>query len=148
MARRYIVPMSPADIDLREFLPELSQYGIGTLDLVASVFRAVMDDDVRYHLDVANYVKRVIEQQYYELKLHGSDYKAQKAITDEIDRATIVAIELCDRVYDHLHRYIQHIENEERRLLADGQNYYLSIEGYHVDDIIIRADDEPDPRSI
>lgn len=148
MFRRYIIPMTTFDVDLREWLPEITPYGVDTLDLVASVFRAAMADDVRYHIDVASYIKRVIEQQYYELKLHGSDRVAQQAFVDEVDKATIAAIELCDRVFEHMRYYITRIEAEEQALKPNGGSYYLSVEGYHGSDIVIRGDDEQDPRCV
>ena len=141
--------MSQADLDLREWLPALSPYGIGTLELVASVFRAATEDDRRYHLDVATYVRNVIHQQYYDLKLHTGGAAAAQAISDEVDRATMAAIELCDQVYEHNHRYLEIIEAREKELMGeDQQYYYISVEGYHGTDIIIRGDDEPDSRSI
>lgn len=136
MAKRYyVIPMSTPDIDLRRWTTTLNEYGLDVLTLFASVWNAVLRDDKRYHLDAASYAKRVIEQQFYEYRLQSEQGAHWEYLTNEIDKASIECIEVCDRIYDHVNAFISAIEDVETANVGWG------IEGYNGNDIVVVCED-------
>lgn len=145
--RLYIVPMAQYDLDLREHLPELKEYGVDKLRLISSVFNSILRDEVNYHQDVAQFVRSVIQKRG---AMHdtGIDRRIPtQLMIAEVDRATIACLEICDQIESHLRKYIDDIDKRESEL-SDGGEYYFYIHGTLGDDLVLGASDQPDQRSI
>lgn len=145
--RLYIVPMAQYDLDLREHLPELKEYGVDKLRLISSVFHSILRDEVNYHLDVANFVRSVIQKRG-TVQDAGKDHRIPtQLMIAEIDRATIACLEICDQIERHIRKYMDDIDKRESERL-DGGEYYFYIHGTLGDDLVLGVSDHSDPRSL
>ncbi len=145
--RLYIVPMSQYDLDLREHFPELKEYGVDKLRLISSVFHSILRDEVNYHLDVAQFVRGVIQKLAAEHDAAVGHRTPTHLMITEIDRATIACLELCDQIESHLRMYMDDIHKRESELSYGGE-YYFYIHGTLGDDLVLGVSDQPDQRSL
>ncbi len=145
--RLYIVPMAQYDLDLREYLPELKEYGVDKLRLISSVFHSILRDEVNYHQDVANFVRSVIQKRASAHTASVDHRIHTQLMIAEIDRATIACIEICDQIESHLRKYVSDIDKREMELSENG-DYYIYIHGTLGDDLVLGTSDQPDQRSL
>lgn len=146
MAKRYyIIPMAYPATEVEKELPNFATYGVSMLDIFGSVWRSIMEDDKRYHLDVSNYIARVIRQQWHDnrILLHGSS----QAMQNEIDEMTRKCIEVCDEIHDHVLKFMDIIQSVEIREAPDDNSYW-SIYGLDGVDVIILCEDPVEPRKL
>lgn len=139
MAKRYyIIPMAYPATDIERHLPIFTQYGLGVLDIFASVFRSLLEDDSRYHIDIVNTINRTVRQQWYEIQLSSSG--SYEAIHNEIDDMSMLCIDICNDLHEHILRYMDIIQAEEKK--ASGEDCSLwGIHGTDGNDIILICED-------
>lgn len=146
MAKRYyIIPMAYPATHIEQHVKKLSSYGVSILDVFASVWRAIHDDDERHWLDVSNYVNRAINQQWYELRLIGSG--SPEAMDQERDAVTMDIMDMCGDIKDHVARFVDIIIDVE--LNTSGYEYSLwGIHGMNGNDVVVFCEDPTEGLSV
>lgn len=139
MAKRYyIIPMTYPATDIERHLPIFKQYGIGVLDIFASVWRAILDDDMRYHIDVANYIARAVKQQWHDMRMAGTG--SHEAMQAEIDDMTRLCIDICNDIHAHIERFMDIVQQQEDKSTEHDYSMW-GIHGVDGNDIILVCED-------
>ena len=139
MAKRYyIIPMAYPATDIERHLPLFKQYGIGVLDIFASVWRAILEDDMRFHQDIANYIARAVKQQWHDMRLIGNG--SHEAMQAEIDEMTRHCIDICNDIHAHVLKFMDIVQSQEDKSTADEYSMW-GIHGMDGNDVILVCED-------
>lgn len=143
MKRQYIIPMAEKDVCLAEWLSDLKpRFGIDTLFLVSDVLHGIITNDANPYTRVIGYINTAMNHMYESmLNLSGSAVAA-KAYEEEVDKYTMVCIDVCDVIKQHMLPYVFAIEKTEADNGADTTKLYWAVVGYVGDDVIIEVSDE------
>lgn len=139
MAKRYyVIPMAYPATDIEKELQNFSVYGVGVLDIFASVWRSIIDDDHQYHLDVSNYIARAVKQQWHDNRLRSQG--GEPAMQAEIDDMTRKCIDVCDSIFQHIQRFMDIIQEVENKSAGFDFSYW-GIHDTSGNDIIVVCED-------
>lgn len=138
--RSYIIPVSPADVNLTEWQYDLQRYGIDNLLLINAVVRSYLQMDENPSGNLMAYVSEAACHMYSS-EIGLSSAIAQRAFEEEMDHMTLVCMEACETMLEHLRPYFLDIEAQETSKGYDITKTFWFVSAFLGTDVVLELRD-------